>query len=121
MKCPDCGKRMILIEKNGRKILRCSNFLKCNVTHQAHENGKPMGYVANKMTRRARIRAHYALDSLWREEKIFSRMDAYKWLCQILNLHLNQAHISKFNESQCMLVVKKVKELKENYYSREMV
>lgn len=112
MKCPDCGKRMVLDETNPlKKIFRCSNATRCQVTHLADKNGNPRGFVGDKETRKHRIIAHRYFDKLWKpEDATMTRGEAYQLLMELTGLSQKEAHISKFSINQCKELVKKIKE-----------
>lgn len=112
MRCPDCGKHMLLVEENKKVFYKCSNVLKCKTTHSAEPNGKPMGYVADKKTRKARSLAHKAFDAIWKEG-LMERKEAYDWLANIMKLRKQEAHISKFNAKQCYELKDKADALKK--------
>lgn len=66
-----------------------------------------MGIPANKATKKARIRAHAAFDSLWKGGP-FSRAQAYSWMQVVMGMTPDDAHIGRFTEEQCDLLVEKV-------------
>lgn len=114
MKCPDCGNRMIFKDYGpGKQFYGCSNFPKCRTTHAAHPDGSPMGWPANKQTRKARLRLHREFDYLW-QSGIMSRKEAYKLLMSITGLKQEDCHIGKFTENQCDVTIKKLQEIKKS-------
>lgn len=112
MKCPDCGKLMVLKKHKGKTFYGCSNFPKCYATHSAQADGTPLGWPANKETRKARSRAHIYLDSLWKSGDM-TRQDAYSILKNITGLNGSQAHIANFTSKQCYEVIDRIKEIQE--------
>jgi len=71
---------------------------------------KPLGSLADKATRTARMLAHQALDPLWRDTPPFftSRSAAYSWLRRTTGV----AHIGESTIEQCETVVQAVKDLR---------
>jgi hypothetical protein len=107
--CADCGSLMQLTKNHFGNYYKCTKA-ECTGVHQAHPNGKPVGIPADRVTRRARIRAHEAFDRLW-ENKIMNRTEAYAWLSTITGITLEQAHISMLTKEQCDLVCVRVREM----------
>jgi hypothetical protein len=65
--CPECGERMVLRASRYGLFYGCERFPLCNAAHGAHrDTGKPLGVPADAETKRARIRAHDAFDTLWK-------------------------------------------------------
>lgn len=91
----------------------CSNYPECKGTHGAHKDGAPLGIPADKLTKRARIRAHRVFDQLWAKGLLFAnkslgyrRRKAYEWLRAAMKLGRGEAHIGQFSSQQCQELVK---------------
>lgn len=65
---------------------------------------KPLGKLANKTLREARIEAHNAFDGLWRSGRM-SRTAAYAELAKQLALPGERTHIGEFDEDMCRKAV----------------
>lgn len=65
---------------------------------------KPLGRIANKTLRKAKMEAHAAFDPLWRGRKM-SRGMAYAWLAQSLNMRPDDCHIGMMDVADCKRVV----------------
>ncbi len=113
--CPYCNKKAVLQPANfvhgvspaanGKHLYVCGNWPKCDAYVSAHEfDLRPMGTLANGNLRNQRILAHRALER-YRKATGMSRDDLYFWLGTKLNLHLDDAHVAKFNEDQCRQVI----------------
>lgn len=71
----------------------------------------PLGTLADDKLRKARNRAHYYFDKLWKEPtRVMKRNDAYSWLAQQLKIKKEETHIAWFEEKECEKVVDLVKE-----------
>ena len=73
---------------------------------------KPLGRIASKELRDAKVAAHLAFDPLWRRkmtEQGWKRRSArsmgYKWLAMRMDLTREACHIGMFNVEQCRRVV----------------
>lgn len=107
---------MILLESltltypSGQRRLfwSCPFYPFCTVQHGAHPDGRPVGFPADKRTRRARSEAHEEFDALWRGMKL-SRSQGYELLQQITGLPEKEAHIGCFDYEQCAALVSAVR------------
>ncbi len=73
---------------------------------------KPLGRLANKELRLAKIAAHDAFDGLWRRKvqkekcsKSHARSKGYAWLAAQLGISPQQCHIGMFDVAMCRRVV----------------
>ena len=80
--------------------LPCLRFL-CG-RHQASQ--RPMGTLANKHLRQKRQAAHAVFNQLWKSG-LMTKRQAYFWLQAKLDLPECEAHIAKFSEGRCQLVI----------------
>ena len=111
-KCPYCkkpaqhvkGKTLYPNHKNlyHRRYYRC---VPCEAHVGCHKTGKPLGTLANKQTRQARIQAHKAFDPIWKTTTI-SRPKAYAWLAKHLKIPYDRCHIGNFDFPTCVKVIK---------------
>lgn len=76
-----------------RKFMQCP---KCKARVRCHENGGPMGYVANPELQRLRREAHKSFDPIWKSEKV-NRDAAYRKMAVRLNIGYGDCHIAKLN------------------------
>ena len=96
-----------------RLFLACSQFPKCNAYVGCHENnGKPMGRLANKDLRQAKMLAHSFFDPLWIKKmktagvsKGAARSLAYRWLSKQMGMNPKECHIAMFDVDLCLKVV----------------
>lgn len=106
LRCPDCEGWMSLREGKYGLSYFCNRFPYCQGNHKATKKGKPLGLPANKETRNWRIKAHKALESLYRGElRVMTKTEAYAFLAYTMGLSKKQAHIAKFTLEQCKEVV----------------
>ncbi len=112
--CPECGAPMVLrttkrfTYRNGqlRKFWGCSRWPECDGTHGAHPDGRPLGFPADKATKRARMEAHQLFDAWWKSG-VMSRPQAYVRLQQLMGLSEEDAHISRFTKERCAEFVRR--------------
>lgn len=72
----------------------------CDAYVGCHKNTKrPLGTMADKDTRGARMKAHGAFDPIWKSREL-SRSAAYRWLNQQLGreVHIGEATVEQCNE-----------------------
>jgi ssDNA-binding Zn-finger/Zn-ribbon topoisomerase 1 len=92
------------------KFYGCVRWPDCKGTHGAHQStGEPLGIPANAETKKARILAHEAFDTLWKNGKM-SRKEAYKWMQENLSLTKEEAHISRFDKETCERLILAIQE-----------
>lgn len=111
--CPCCGSSRIECAHHeavyGREysdwpwMLRC---LSCTATVGLHPfTNIPLGTLANKAIRDARMRAKDAFNPIWKTG-FMTRGEAYAWLAKQLGIErAEDCHIGWFNEEQCNAVV----------------
>lgn len=76
----------------------------CQAWVGCHPGGSsPMGRLANKELRQAKMRAHEAFDAAWRGR--ISRRKAYRWLAEHMGVDRRKAHIGMFDVEQCVRVI----------------
>lgn len=92
----------------------------CDARCGCHPNSKrPLGGMATKATRDARMRAHAAFDRLWKGgpgKRFETRSEAYRWLAAAMGLAEVVTHIGMFDAVQCDEVVRLV-ELSERDFA----
>jgi len=81
---------------------------------------KPLGRLADKDLREAKIEAHKYFDCLWRKamrtrgwRKSKARNTAYDWLANQIGKPREYTHIGMFDEAECFRVVAACKEFYE--------
>lgn len=116
--CPYCGKPSRLT--NGREVyprarkpeLIAKGFYictPCDARVGCHPGtSTPLGDLANKPLRDARIAAHAAFDPLWQSGRM-KRSAAYRWLAETLGIEPTETHIGMFDEATCARVVEAVR------------
>lgn len=114
--CPYCGANAVLVHSrvvygNGRdygNVWVCSNYPTCDAYVGVHRStNRPLGRLANRRLRNAKMTAHDAFDPIWKE-KILSRSAAYGWLAEQMEIPVEQCHIGMFDVGQCRKVVQVV-------------
>jgi hypothetical protein len=82
----------------------------CGAYVGCHPNTEiPLGRLANKELRTAKMKAHAAFDPLWKSYKKMKRGEAYKWLANSLGLRYAECHIGMFDVDMCKRVCEAVK------------
>lgn len=115
--CDYCGKPAQLVKGSvlysNRSDLADGNYwqcVKCKAHVGCHRNSeKPLGRLANRTLRLAKMAAHEALDPLWRGEPS-RRSSVYLWLAGALGIPARECHIGMFDEERCRQVVKVVRQ-----------
>lgn len=106
LKCPDCSEWMSLREGRYGLSYFCNNFPRCRGSHKASKRGKPLGFPANQETRMWRIKAHKALEVLYKgQDSLMTKTEAYGLFGFCMGLTQKQAHISRLNLEQCKQLV----------------
>jgi ssDNA-binding Zn-finger/Zn-ribbon topoisomerase 1 len=107
--CTECGGQLMLRRGRHGLFYGCENYPVCEQTHGAHqESGDPLGTPGDDRTRRARARAHYYFDQLWRSGKM-TRRRAYERMRRHMRLDEDAGHIGMFDVAQCKEVERFVK------------
>jgi hypothetical protein len=119
-KCPYCGQPSKLVSGSAvyprrpdlaaKPVWACFT---CDAWVGYHPGGTmPLGRLADKALREAKMRAHAAFDPLWRERmrrdgmgKGRARAKAYAWLAKELNVPAEHCHIGMFDVALCCRVV----------------
>lgn len=95
----------------------CIRWPECRGSVGAHPDGKPLGTVPDDETKRLRGICHGLIDPLWQnagligKEKHHKRNSVYKWMCNLMELSRDEAHIGMFDASQCRQLIRRVKEV----------
>jgi hypothetical protein len=118
--CPYCGKLSQLVGGDRiyphRKDLYSKKFYlcdPCNAYVGCHQGTqKPLGRLANKELRNAKMQAHRAFDPIWKSGQL-SRSQAYAWLADRLGIPGDECHIGMFDVETCLEVVKAVGSLEK--------
>jgi len=94
----------------GKIYFRCEP---CDAHVGTHDGtGEPLGTLANKSLRMARMDAHQAFDQMWREH-VVHRSFAYRWLRNRMGLE-RAAHVGGMTEEECQVVIGLEDEITEN-------
>lgn len=114
--CPCCSAEVQIVPNEkifGRSygkwpwIVFCFN---CRASTSLHPfTGIPMGIMADKPTREARMRAKDAFNTLWLDpghnRRGLTRRGAYSWLAFVMGIKVEQCHIGWFTREQAEQVV----------------
>lgn len=117
-KCPYCDADAVLHTSsarfyNGRDFGPVWACVPCAAWVGVHQGTRtPLGRLANKELRTAKIRAHAAFDVLWQMKQVATQCSkgkargaAYKWLAEQLGIDAGDCHIGMFDVEQCRRVV----------------
>lgn len=112
LRCPYCGKgthkmpaSMIYGRGYSGYLFVCDNFPRCDSYVGCHrDTGKPLGTLANRELRKYRQQAHKVFDRMWQMGTV-NRDDAYGWMCRLLGVTMEEAHISMLNIEQCQKII----------------
>lgn len=117
--CPYCNQNAVLYETSER-FYHGTDFgplwacVPCQAWVGLHNDAKrtPLGRLANRELRQAKMLAHEQFDQLW-ERKVRrdgcthkeARAAAYQWLASALGIPREQCHIGMFDVDLCLRVV----------------
>lgn len=110
--CPYCGDPAELVggdrvyphrpDLAGKRFYLCAP---CDAYVGCHPGTtEPLGRLADKALRRAKVAAHNAFDPLWQAGPM-TRPEAYRWLAGALGVAPADCHIGQFDLGQCQRVI----------------
>lgn len=109
--CPYCKTPAMLTDSaeiyGGRSYGMIWICRPCDAYVGTHKNSKdhaPLGRLANKELREWKKKAHAVFDPLWKTGNMV-RKEAYRFLCEKMNMTEAQAHIGKFDVDECKRLV----------------
>ena len=117
---PYCGVGAVLFLNSGRfygsrdfgPVWACEPCKAWVGTHKNSHGHRPLGRLANKELRVAKILAHHTLDALWHRKMVRdhvrkkeARTAAYKWLAEQMQIERRDCHIGMFDIAQCDRVI----------------
>jgi hypothetical protein len=92
-----------------KRFVACSNFPRCDSYVGCHDDGTPLGTLADGVTRRLRVSAHTAFDSLWKgDDAVMSRNSAYQWLRKLFEA-ADVVHIGSLYGKACERIIEAVR------------
>jgi ssDNA-binding Zn-finger/Zn-ribbon topoisomerase 1 len=86
-----------------RKFYGCKRWPTCKGTHGAHPDGRPLGIPGDAETKEWRHRAHGYFDGA---VKRLGKKDRYKVLQNLMNMTVDEAHIGRFDVTQCKELIR---------------
>lgn len=92
-------------EYRGRKIHVCVKFPSCDSYVGSHDDGTPLGRLANKELREWKELTHSHFDPIWKEEYV-SREELYIQLSNHLGRERKETHIGMFDVKDCRSTIK---------------
>lgn len=109
--CPYCGsgvRKTTEYEVYGkvyknRVIFCCDNYPECDAYVGSYSDGNPLGRLANKDLRLAKINAHFYFDKIWRSG-VITRTKLYNELSIYLGIPKKYTHIGMFKKETCKIV-----------------
>lgn len=119
--CCECKKKIIAVQKTGkdkyphRKDLyglqfwecpNCFNFVGC---HKNSKTNQPLGNIAGKKLKQARMYIHKILDPLWKNRQ-YKRRELYNILSKKLNWKYHTSRIKTIEEAR--IIYKYIQEIK---------
>lgn len=85
-------------------LCQCGAYCGCHQAGVGQGDGtRPLGTMAGPKLREARKKAHHSFDHIWRDG-MMQRKAAYRRLSEILDIELDDCHISLFDEFKCFEV-----------------
>jgi hypothetical protein len=125
LRCPETGCDGMLVLKRSKygPFYGCEYWAttRCPGSHSAHkDSGAPMGTPATARVKKARHQAHRTFDTLWQgPRRIWNRKRCYRWLKRVMGLTKDTAHISMFDEAQCVALIAHVRSLRQSHTRHE--
>ncbi len=112
IKCNYCGRKANLLTGKElyphRRDLWAKKFWVCKPCDAwvgCHDGtSKPLGILARREMRMARMEAHAVFDPIWKTG-LMGRKDAYTWLAKQLGIKVCECHISRFGKRRSLKVV----------------
>lgn len=98
------GNRFDLLDKKFWRCKPCGAHVGCHPG-----TAIPLGRLANKQLRKAKMAAHAAFDPLWKSREM-TRSQAYAWLADALGISPANCHIGMFDVDGCNAVIAAVAE-----------
>lgn len=110
--CPYCGCETKIVDEffiygkqyKNRNVICCVNFPKCDSYVGTHEDGSPLGRLADKELRSWKKSAHKYFDAIWKEE-LKDRSELYKDMSLYLGIPSEYTHIGMFQKTTCRKVI----------------
>jgi len=104
--CPYCGGRAYIKPSRYGYWYPCSSFPKCEASVGCHPNTtRPLGTLANRQLKDARMAIHRLFDPLWKKKKM-KRNEAYKWFAGKIGISKSECHIALFDLEMCRKAAK---------------
>jgi len=116
MRCPYCGNAAELV--SGERVyphrhdlahLRFWRCAPCDAHVGLHEDGRPLGRLADRKLRRLRRQAHDLFDPFWRttnrRHRCELRRKCYARLAGALGIKVQDCHIGHFDEDLCAAAI----------------
>lgn len=113
--CPYCGEQAHktsgkALHPNRRELHEKMFWIcpPCDARVGCHEGTDiPLGTPADPATRGARMNAHISFDPLWQYGGM-TRVEAYKWLAEQMNMPVSECHIGQMSIEQCEAIIRHV-------------
>ena len=110
--CPYCKSSTRVVDEvfiygrtyKDRLMIACKNFPVCDSYVGTHDDGEPLGRLANKALRSWKKKAHDAFDVLWKDKHL-DRNQAYEELADHLGIPDQYCHIGMFKKETCIKVI----------------
>lgn len=106
---------------NGRAWI-CDRFPMCRGSVGCHPDGRPLGTIPDKETKKLRIEVHALVDVHWKhvegkKELHRARAAVYGWLRRIMDLEPDRCHIGMFSKDDCIKALRVI--LQNPFLTRE--
>ena len=96
------------------KCWMCTRFPECDGYVGTHPDGRPLGSLVDKETKKWRMQVHAQIDPLWRDmglrgaAKRRRRGSVYGWLRRIMNMSSEECHVGNFTADQCIEALEEI-------------
>jgi hypothetical protein len=96
------------------KCWMCTRFPECDGYVGAHPDGRPLGSLVDKETKRWRILVHAQIDPLWRDANLHGgakrrrRGSVYGWLRRLMDMTAEECHVGNFTTEQCIEALEQI-------------
>lgn len=93
------------------KCWMCTRYPECDGYVGTHPDGRPLGTLVDKETKKLRIAVHDLIDPLWQNQTDRSRTKArgsvYGWMRRITGI--KDYHTGSLTKEQCLLALEAIK------------
>ena len=101
------GEDSVTDDQNFWVCKKCDAYVGCHRRSPEYgiEGNEPLGRLANRRLRMARIKVHIMFDPLWKVAG-WDRTRSYEWLAKRLGMPPDDCHVANFDLKTCVKAIK---------------